>query len=245
MPQPSVPEICLKITCLRFHSCLPGANELTFQVLVLCVNGSKWHRNLATMMTTKFLWNLAPLKVSNPITSWLCCQHDYEIYFSYWFTVKSFLHYIMFHFYAFNTPHYIFISNQGCIVLDLILEWFISLFVISHCTFHLLRNLQCLADGEFAEFGILPSAFCCCIYKGLKPLYVYFHHWRHLNFISVISRAFLKLYTLFLSKMLCKMQILPSMTLLDMIFIMWNNNIYKVSAFLQWVWISITVKSLI
>ena len=29
MPQPSITEICLKITCLNFHSNFPGANELT------------------------------------------------------------------------------------------------------------------------------------------------------------------------------------------------------------------------
>ena len=28
MPQPSITKICLKITCLKFHSNLPGANEL-------------------------------------------------------------------------------------------------------------------------------------------------------------------------------------------------------------------------
>ena len=36
MPQPSVTKICLKITCLKFHSNFPGANEL-IPVLVLCV----------------------------------------------------------------------------------------------------------------------------------------------------------------------------------------------------------------
>ena len=29
MPQPSITKICLKITCLKFNSNLPGANELT------------------------------------------------------------------------------------------------------------------------------------------------------------------------------------------------------------------------
>ena len=29
MPQPSITKICLKITCLKFHSNFPGANELT------------------------------------------------------------------------------------------------------------------------------------------------------------------------------------------------------------------------
>ena len=28
MPQPSITKICLKITCLKFHSNFPGANEL-------------------------------------------------------------------------------------------------------------------------------------------------------------------------------------------------------------------------
>ena len=30
MPQPSITEICLKSTCLKFHFNFPGANELTF-----------------------------------------------------------------------------------------------------------------------------------------------------------------------------------------------------------------------
>ena len=30
IPQPSITKICLKITCLKFHSNFPGANELTF-----------------------------------------------------------------------------------------------------------------------------------------------------------------------------------------------------------------------
>ena len=29
MPQPSITKICLQITCLKFHSNFPGANELT------------------------------------------------------------------------------------------------------------------------------------------------------------------------------------------------------------------------
>ena len=29
MPQPSITKICLKITCLKFHSYFPGANELS------------------------------------------------------------------------------------------------------------------------------------------------------------------------------------------------------------------------
>ena len=31
MPQPSITKICLKITCLKFHSNFPGANELMCQ----------------------------------------------------------------------------------------------------------------------------------------------------------------------------------------------------------------------
>ena len=242
MPQPSIPEICLKITCLRFHSCLPGANELTFQVLVLCVNGietwPQWWQQSFCEILRQWKYQIPSLHdcVANMTMKYIS-HIDLQLSLSYITLCFTFM---------LSTPLIISLfQTRAALCLTLILEWFISLFIISHCTFHLLRNLQCLADGEFAEFGSLPSAFCCCIYKGLKPLYVYFHHWRHLNFISVISRAFLKLYTLFLSKMLCKMQILPSMTLLDMIFIMWNNNIYKVSAFLQWVWISITVKFLI
>ena len=30
MPQPSVTKICLKITCIKFHSNFPGANELIY-----------------------------------------------------------------------------------------------------------------------------------------------------------------------------------------------------------------------
>ena len=32
MSQPSIIEICLKITCLKFHSNFPGANELTHHI---------------------------------------------------------------------------------------------------------------------------------------------------------------------------------------------------------------------
>ena len=34
MPQPSITKICLKITCLKFYSNFPGANELTHYPLV-------------------------------------------------------------------------------------------------------------------------------------------------------------------------------------------------------------------
>ena len=33
MPQPSVIKICLKITCIKFNSKFPGANELMFPVM--------------------------------------------------------------------------------------------------------------------------------------------------------------------------------------------------------------------
>ena len=32
MPQPSITKICLKITCLKFHSNLPGVNELACNI---------------------------------------------------------------------------------------------------------------------------------------------------------------------------------------------------------------------
>ena len=35
MPQPSISKICLKITCLKFHSNFPGANELKLPCLLI------------------------------------------------------------------------------------------------------------------------------------------------------------------------------------------------------------------
>ena len=35
MPQPSITKICLEITCLKFHSNFPGANELKSAALAL------------------------------------------------------------------------------------------------------------------------------------------------------------------------------------------------------------------
>ena len=35
MPQPSITKICLKITCLKFNSKFPGANELIIHVYLL------------------------------------------------------------------------------------------------------------------------------------------------------------------------------------------------------------------
>ena len=35
MPQPSITKICLKITCLKFHSNFPGANELKYVVIIV------------------------------------------------------------------------------------------------------------------------------------------------------------------------------------------------------------------
>ena len=38
MPQPSITKICFKITCLKFHSNFPGANELKFYWSTLLTN---------------------------------------------------------------------------------------------------------------------------------------------------------------------------------------------------------------
>ena len=35
MPQPSITKICLKITCLKFHSNFPGANEWTLDTKII------------------------------------------------------------------------------------------------------------------------------------------------------------------------------------------------------------------
>ena len=38
MPQPSITKICLKITCLKFHSNFPGANELKWGLVIVTKN---------------------------------------------------------------------------------------------------------------------------------------------------------------------------------------------------------------
>ena len=46
MPQPSITEICLKIICLKFHSTIPGANELTLiQEIAWCCLDKSYYLN--------------------------------------------------------------------------------------------------------------------------------------------------------------------------------------------------------
>ena len=55
--QPSITNIFLKITCLKFHSNFPGANELTHWGLVIqiCTNGHNKENTLETLLLLQWM----------------------------------------------------------------------------------------------------------------------------------------------------------------------------------------------
>ena len=56
MSQPSITKICLKITCLKFDSNFPGANELTFvQARACCLTAPSHYLNQCRLIISAVL----------------------------------------------------------------------------------------------------------------------------------------------------------------------------------------------
>ena len=121
MPQPSITQICLKMTCLKFHSHFPGATEL---IPHNCCTQHPWMQIQPWCCNTAWLTSTWLMENWHESTANIDRGHlSYFIFYSFWFDLFiTFFTQYREHFKMYLVKKII----QYCILIKILLSFFRS-----------------------------------------------------------------------------------------------------------------------